>query len=59
MGDIIPQCLSTAVQKCQYAEIDDDSGAGKVFDFQEVDMMESSESEQPVKEKAVSRINPK
>lgn len=58
MGDIIPQCLSTAVRKRQYAEIDDDSGAGEVFDFQEVDMMESSESEQPVKEKAVSRINP-
>lgn len=54
MSQFIPQRLSTAIQKHQHTELDDESEVGEAFDFEGVDVMNSSESEEPVKEKAVS-----
>jgi hypothetical protein len=57
MGEENPQRLSAALCKHQYVELEDDSDAGEAFNFQEVEVMESSESEEPVKKKAVSAGN--
>jgi hypothetical protein len=57
MGEENPQRLSAAIRKRQYVELEDDSDAGEAFDFQEAEEMDSSESEEPVKKKAVSAGN--
>ena len=50
-----PQCLSTAIQKCKHIDVVGDSDDEELFDFKGVDeMIDTSEDEEPVKQKVVS-----
>jgi hypothetical protein len=50
-----PQRLSTVIQKRKYVDVDSDSNDGELFDFKDVDKMaDTSEDEEPVKQKVVS-----
>ena len=59
MGKNNPQRLSTAIHKRQHIDFEGDSDGGEAFDFRDVDAMsDSSESEEPAKQKVVSiRVN--
>lgn len=53
--DQIPQRLSTVVQKRKHIDVVGDSDDGEHFDFKDVDeMIDTSEDEEPVKQKVVS-----
>ena len=50
------QHLSTVFQKCKHVDVVSDSD-GELFNFKDVDEMETTKDEEPVKQNVVSSIN--